>query len=65
MERNVDLNGFLENKQNFIPHLSIDSVIFGFHQDQLKVLLLRVHDSGYGVYRVDLCEWKKVSILPL
>jgi hypothetical protein len=38
MERNVDLNGFLENKQNFIPHLSIDSVIFGFHQDQLKVL---------------------------
>lgn len=46
MERNVDLNGFLENKQNFIPHLSIDSVIFGFHQDQLKVLLLRVHDSG-------------------
>lgn len=46
MERNVDLNGFLENKQDFIPHLSIDSVIFGFHQDQLKVLLLRVHDSG-------------------
>jgi 8-oxo-dGTP diphosphatase len=28
--------------ENAVPHLSVDSVIFGFHQGQLKVLLLRM-----------------------
>lgn len=29
----------------FLPHLSIDCVIFGFHDDQLKVLLLQWKDT--------------------
>jgi 8-oxo-dGTP diphosphatase len=28
--------------ENAIPHLSVDSVVFGFHQGQLKVLLVRM-----------------------
>lgn len=31
----------VENKANYLPHLSVDCVIFGFHEKQLKVLLLR------------------------
>jgi len=30
----------------FLPNLSIDCVIFGFHENQLKVLLLEWHDSS-------------------
>ncbi len=33
---------FLKNGQNvYLRHLSVDSVIFGFHENELKVLLLR------------------------
>lgn len=32
---------FLIGDQTFLPHVSVDSVIFGFHDDQLKVLLLK------------------------
>lgn len=31
----------------YLPHLSVDCVIFGFHDDQLKVLLLKWKDGGY------------------
>src|SRR5688500_6257267 len=31
--------------QFYIPHLSIDCVIFGFHDNQLKVLLLQWKES--------------------
>ncbi|WP_242917016.1 NUDIX hydrolase [Pontibacter liquoris] len=33
--------------QEFLPHVAIDSVIFGYHDQQLKILLLRVkgHNS--------------------
>lgn len=32
-----------EAKEVFIPHLSADPVIFGFHQNELKVLLLKMN----------------------
>jgi 8-oxo-dGTP diphosphatase len=32
--------------QTYLPHLSVDGVIFGFHDDQLKVLLLKWKTSG-------------------
>lgn len=31
---------------NFLPGIAIDTVIFGFHQTQLKVLLLKYHNTG-------------------
>ncbi|HEY0741284.1 MAG TPA: NUDIX domain-containing protein [Chryseosolibacter sp.] len=36
---------FDKGDQFYIPHLSIDSVIFGFHEGDLKVLLLQWKDS--------------------
>src|SRR5688500_2591942 len=30
----------------FLPGLAIDTVIFGFHENQLKILLLRYHKAG-------------------
>ena len=33
--------GILENNENYQPGLSIDCVIFGFHDNQLKVLLIK------------------------
>lgn len=30
---------------SYLPHISVDSVIFGFHENQLKVLLLRLSES--------------------
>jgi len=29
-----------------VPHVSVDSVVFGFHENQLKVLLVKMADSG-------------------
>ncbi len=41
------LKGFLLNgHKDFLPHISVDCVIFGFHGDQLKVLLLKWKDRG-------------------
>jgi 8-oxo-dGTP diphosphatase len=36
---------FLAQKNRFIPQLSIDCVIFGFHKNQLKILLLKMKGS--------------------
>ncbi|MEY4085628.1 MAG: hypothetical protein RL074_1415 [Bacteroidota bacterium] len=35
------LRGVLANKEQYQPGLSIDCVIFGFHDNQLKVLLIK------------------------
>nr|WP_294943328.1 NUDIX domain-containing protein [uncultured Mucilaginibacter sp.] len=32
--------------EGFIPHLAVDAVIFGFHNQQLKVLLMRYSNTG-------------------
>ncbi|AXE16714.1 NUDIX hydrolase [Runella rosea] len=37
-----ELDDFLALKDRFIPQLSVDCVIFGFHNQQLKVLLLKL-----------------------
>ena len=37
-----ELDNFLAIKDRFIPQLSVDCVIFGFHNQQLKVLLLKL-----------------------
>lgn len=39
------LKDIIENSENYQPGLSIDCVIFGFHDNQLKVLLLKVNQS--------------------
>lgn len=36
----------LEGERTFLPHISVDCVIFGFHDAQLKVLLLKWKDGG-------------------
>jgi 8-oxo-dGTP diphosphatase len=36
----------LQGNRTFLPHISIDCVIFGFHDNQLKVLLLKWKDWG-------------------
>lgn len=37
------LNKSIEAKEIFLPHLSVDPVIFGFDQNELKVLLLKMN----------------------
>ena len=39
------LKDIIENNQNYQPGLSIDCVIFGFHDNQLKVLLIKIPHS--------------------
>ncbi|MFB9078624.1 NUDIX hydrolase [Flavobacterium procerum] len=39
------LKDILDNSQNYQPGLSIDCVIFGFHDNQLKVLLIEVENT--------------------
>lgn len=34
----------LIDTKDFVEHVSVDCVIFGFHKDTLKVLLLKYHD---------------------
>jgi 8-oxo-dGTP diphosphatase len=36
---------YRKGHEYFVPHLSIDCVIFGFHQNELKVLLLQWKDT--------------------
>jgi len=44
------LKDIIENNQNYQPGLSIDCVIFGFHDNQLKVLLIKVpHSSKWSL----------------
>lgn len=33
-------------RENYLPHISIDCVVFGFHEGVMKVLLLCVKDEG-------------------
>jgi 8-oxo-dGTP diphosphatase len=39
-----DVVDFVQNShQRYLPHLSIDCVVFGYHDQQLKILLIRYH----------------------
>ena len=48
-----EVNDFVRNgHQEYLPHVSIDSVIFGYHEQKLKILLLKwkgLDDWGYRV----------------
>jgi len=45
-EKQLDPDDFYENGHRyFLPHLSIDCAVFGFHEGELKVLLLQWRDS--------------------
>lgn len=37
----------LPSKEEFIPHIAYDSVIFGFNGKQLKILILEYHNTGF------------------
>ncbi|WP_310589815.1 NUDIX hydrolase [Larkinella soli] len=43
--RDTLLIELVENGDRFLPHLSIDCVVFGFHASQLKVLLLKLTNA--------------------
>lgn len=41
---------FLNGHEQYLRHISVDSVIFGFHKNELKVLLLKVlYASGWSL----------------
>jgi 8-oxo-dGTP diphosphatase len=43
----LSISDFFRRGDDFyLPHLSVDSVIFGFHQNELKVLLLKWKDTN-------------------
>src|SRR5579859_7089864 len=51
MKRNgrlsISVKEFLDHgEHHFLPHLSIDCVVFGFHDGHLKVLLLELTGAG-------------------
>jgi ADP-ribose pyrophosphatase YjhB (NUDIX family) len=33
-------------RENYLPHISIDCVVFGFHEGLMKVLILKMKDEG-------------------
>lgn len=48
MDREKQLRDFLlKGDKTYMPRVSVDCVIFGFHEDQLKVLLLRWKDGRW------------------
>src|SRR6266581_4884320 len=45
VERKRDLLQWLSEVENeFLPHISLDCVIFGFHDGELKILLLKMKE---------------------
>ena len=64
----MDINTFIENgQQDYLPNLSVDMVIIGFHEDQLKCLLLQIGDKwllpGGYILRSESVEAATVRIL--
>ncbi len=51
MNTEEEVNDFVYNgQQEYLPHVSIDPVIFGYHQQQLKILLLKWKGlDGWGL----------------
>jgi ADP-ribose pyrophosphatase YjhB (NUDIX family) len=46
MKQIAEIPPFLANENGLLPHVSIDCVIFGFHEAQLKVLVLKYKAEG-------------------
>lgn len=51
MNSQEEVDDFVKNGfQYYLPHLTIDSVIFGYHEQQLKILLLKwIGHEGWGL----------------
>ncbi len=51
MNSQEEVVDFVKNgHQQYLPHISIDSVIFGYHDQQLKILLLKwIGYNGWGL----------------
>lgn len=47
MTKNTDLKDFWETKPKMLPSVSIDCVILGFHNNQLKILLLKYKNTDF------------------
>lgn len=46
MNNPEEVADFIQNgDKRYLPHISIDCVIFGYHDQQLKILLIRYHDQ--------------------
>ncbi len=43
-----------EAKELYLPHISVDPVVFGFDQNELKVLLVKMNYKNNGFCRVDM-----------
>jgi 8-oxo-dGTP diphosphatase len=70
MEQKPTVNKVIEEGAKwFMPSLSLDCVIFGFHENQLKVLLLKMRNSefwalpGGFIYRDEDIETAAVRVL--
>ena len=46
MSNRIDLSTYWQNPPDLLPSVSIDCVIFGFHDNQLKILLLEYKNSN-------------------
>ena len=64
----MDFRKFIEQGEKlFLPNLSVDMVIIGFHEEKLKCLLLQIGDrwllpGGY-IFRSESVEAATVRIL--
>ena len=47
MTKSTDLKDFWETKPKMLPSVSIDCVILGFHNSQLKILLLKYKNTNF------------------
>lgn len=47
MTKTTDLKEYWENKPCLLPSVSIDCVTLGFHNNQLKILLLKYKNTNY------------------
>jgi ADP-ribose pyrophosphatase YjhB (NUDIX family) len=70
MQKDKDLEKFLANaEKSYMPSLSLDCVIFGFHDNQMKVLLLQLRESdawalpGGFVFKDEDIELAAVRVL--
>lgn len=63
------LEAFLKTEEYFLPSVSIDNVIFGFHENQLKVLLLQLMKNkkwklpGGFIFKDEEIEYAAARIL--
>jgi 8-oxo-dGTP diphosphatase len=47
MTETTDLKDYWKNKPKMLPSVSLDCVILGFHDNQLKILLLKYKNTDY------------------